>query len=105
MIVPRNTPPSRPRTSSRNSVVGHSIAYGPSTRGVVTERVTRHQAVSASASKNAVNTRGAGAAIVAEMSRLGTGISSLSYRGDRKDRSPKVLCRLRDLGGSIFSGL
>ena len=71
MIVPRKTPPSRPRTSSRKSVGAHSIAYGPSTRGVVTECATCHQAPSASASKNAFSTRPGGAAMTRSTSRLG----------------------------------
>ena len=37
ITVPRNTPPSRPSTSSRKSVGAHSTAYGPSARGVVTD--------------------------------------------------------------------
>src|SRR3954470_15029874 len=72
-MVPRNTPPSRPRISSRNSVGGHSMAYGPSSRGVVTERLTCHQALSAAASKKARMTRPAGAAMIAVTSRLGAG--------------------------------
>src|SRR4051794_27459681 len=72
-MVPRNTPPSRPRISSRNSVGGHSMAYGPSSRGVVTECATCHQALSAAGSKKACMTRPAGAAMIAVTSRLGAG--------------------------------
>src|SRR3954462_1125891 len=71
--VPRNTPPSRPRISSQKSVGCHSMAYGPSSRGVVTECATCHQALSAAGSKNARMTRPAGAAMIVVTSRLGAG--------------------------------
>src|SRR5579872_1309321 len=72
--VPRKTPPSRPRISSRKSVGAHSNAYGPNARGVVTECATCHHAPSASASKNAFSTRWAGAAMTIETSRWGAGM-------------------------------
>ena len=59
--------------SSRNSVGVHSIAYGPSGRGVVTDRATCHQAPRAAGSKNAFSTRPDGAAMTAVTSRLGVG--------------------------------
>src|SRR3954471_199559 len=71
MTVPRNTPPRRPSVSSLNSVGAHAIAYGPSTRGVVTACDTCSHALSASGSKNAFSTRLTGAAMAMEMSSEG----------------------------------
>src|SRR5262249_42692730 len=90
ITVPRKTPPSRPSTSSRKSVGAHSIAYGPSTRGVVTDRATCHQACSAAPSKNAFSTWLMGALITICTSRPG-GVAVLVISGGRVFRAPASL--------------
>src|SRR5262245_63884585 len=99
MTVPRNTPPRRPSRSSRYSVGGHSIAYGPSTRGVVTERAACHHAPSAAGSKNDRSTVSAGALITIEISSLCAAALFISSASSREQHCPHLTPQLGTLFG------
>src|SRR3954468_2458464 len=71
MTRPQNTPPSRPSSSSASAVGGHSTAYTPIGRGVVTERDACHQTLSAWGSKKAISTRVGAAFTSSEHSNSG----------------------------------
>ena len=73
ITVPRNTPPRRPSSSSRSSLA-HSTAYGPSARGVVTDRIVRHHVVRLGPSKNASTTARGAALMSTDSSIVGGGV-------------------------------